>query len=241
LTPPPPGGRSWWKSRTIFSFCHDGGNCLADGNQPATGVVVDSRNLLYGTTPFGGQSVSGTLFKLARSGSGWQNQVLYNFCSLGRCADGQFPTALAQDDAGDLIGGTTFGPHKPGCVKKACGTIFKFAPGTGTLTTLYTFCSQTDCSDGGGPAGPIRILDNGDLVGVAASGGDTSNTSNGGGVLYRLSGATLSVLHDFCGSAGCTDGVSPNGGVVIDSLGRIFGTTALGGDAAEGTVFEFAP
>ena len=243
LTPPPPGGRSWWKARTLFSFCHEGGNCLADGGAPLTGVVVDSRNTLFGTTLIGGQNASGTVFRLDRlrhGGSGWHEQVLYNFCSLGRCADGQSPTALAENDAGELIGGTTLGPHKPGCVRQACGTIFKLVPQTDAFTTLHTFCSETDCADGGGP-GPVRILDNGDLIGVAERGGDSANIAGGGGVLYRLSGTTLTVLHDFCGSAACADGAFPSGGVSIDGQGRMFGTTFGGGTANIGTIFEFAP
>jgi uncharacterized repeat protein (TIGR03803 family) len=236
LNPPPSGGKSWWKLKSLHSFCYDGGNCLGDGMQPSAGVVVDSLNVLYGTTLSGGLNVSGTLFKLV----GENFTHLYDFCSLSRCADGQFPGALAENGAGELIGGTTMGPHRQGCVHRACGTLFDFATATNAFTTLYTFCSQTDCADGAGPNGPVSLQSNGDIIGTAELGGDTANATNGGGVLYRLSGPTLTVLHDFCQSSGCSDSGMPNGGLVVDSLGRIFGTTH-GVVGETGAIFEFAP
>jgi hypothetical protein len=242
LTPPPPGGHSWWRPKVLYSFCHDGGNCLADGFEPLNGVVVDSHSVLYGTTSFGGQNLSGNVFKLTHlpHGGDWSNQVLYNFCSLGHCADGKSPTALVEDDAGNLIGGTDAGPHRQGCVHKACGAIFSLSPETGVLTTLHTFCGEANCADGGGP-GPVHILPNGDLIGTAGRGGDFSNTANGGGLIFRLSGTTYTVLHEFCASAGCTDGSIPGGQITVDAQGRFFGITALGGTANEGTIYEFTP
>lgn len=241
LTPPPPGGRSWWTPKALYSFCPEGGFCPADGRYPASGVVVDSRRVLYGTTLFGGPQDAGTAFKLTRPSGSWEHQVVYDFCSLARCADGRNPSALTESGAGELLGGTLFGPHVPGCIKKTCGTVFDLAPQTGTLTTLHTFCSETDCADGRGP-GPVTILSNGDLLGAAQAGGDSSNVADGGGVLFRLDGsATLSVLHDFCVSENCTDGRAPVGKVVVDGSGRMFGVTSLGGDAGGGTIFEVDP
>jgi uncharacterized repeat protein (TIGR03803 family) len=243
LTPPPSGAkRTWWKSRVLHSFCPEGGNCLADGYQPSSGVVVAANNALYGTTYYGGQFYVGTLFKLARSGGVWTNQVVHTFCGEKHCADGYLPLGLSQSATGELFGVTAYGPHRAGCIERNCGTIFEMSPQAGTFKTLYSFCSLEDCADGYGPSGPVTILDNGDLVGVTGQGGDRANHyPQGGGVLYRLSGTTLSVLHDFCALSNCDDGFGPGGSVVVDGQGRIFGTAGAGGANQGGTIYEFAP
>jgi hypothetical protein len=46
-------------------------------------------------------------------------------------------------------------------------------------------------------------------------------------------------LFDFCHESGCTDGQNPSGGLLVDRLGRLFGTTMDGGRSDQGgTVFE---
>ena len=45
-------------------------------------------------------------------------------------------------------------------------------------------------------------------------------------------------LYDFCSQPGCTDGLYPNGALVMDKKGNLFGTTTSGGAHGEGTVFE---
>src|SRR5580698_900918 len=48
------------------------------------------------------------------------------------------------------------------------GTVFKMTPG-GKLTTLYSFCSQSNCSDGFSPSAPLVQATNGDLYGTTES------------------------------------------------------------------------
>src|ERR1035438_3374497 len=88
-----------------------------------------------------------------------------------------FPyTTLFRSD-GDFYGTTGAGGANE------YGTIFKITPG-GTLTTLYTFCSQTDCTDGALPyAGLVQDTD-GDCYGTTWVGG--SNITDDGTV-FRLS------------------------------------------------------
>jgi hypothetical protein len=50
------------------------------------------------------------------------------------------------------------------------GTIFKITP-SGTLTTLYSFCSQTECSDGEYPEAVLVQGTNGDFYGTTSGGG----------------------------------------------------------------------
>ena len=49
---------------------------------------------------------------------------------------------------------------------------------------------------------------------------------------------TEKVLHSF---AGVTDGAQPNGGLVLDNKGAVYGTTYGGGSGDWGTVYELKP
>lgn len=55
------------------------------------------------------------------------------------------------------------------------------------------------------------------------------------------SAASFTDLHSFCPQPGCTDGNYPTSSLIADSAGDLFGTAALGGNAAWGTIFEFIP
>jgi uncharacterized repeat protein (TIGR03803 family) len=50
---------------------------------------------------------------------------------------------------------------------------------------------------------------------------------------------TEKILHDF--QAGGADGTNPEVGLVMDSHGNLYGTTANGGMGGFGTVFEVTP
>src|ERR1022692_3753285 len=79
--------------------------------------------------------------------------------------DGAGPQAgLVQATNGDLYG-TTYGGGT-----NSAGTIFKITPG-GTLTTLYSFCPPTNCTDGYGPQAGLVQAANGDLYGTTSGGG----------------------------------------------------------------------
>src|ERR1700690_969669 len=75
-------------------------------------------------------------------------QVLYSF--KGNGTDGFYPQAgLVFDTAGNLYG-TTKGNVGSGCGSNGCGTAFELTPAVGggwTEQVLYSFCSQTNCSD----------------------------------------------------------------------------------------------
>ena len=53
--------------------------------------------------------------------------------------------------------------------------------------------------------------------------------------------AKLKTIASFCTEAGCTDGAIPDRKLVMDASGRLYGTTAGGGNSNLGTVFEVAP
>jgi uncharacterized repeat protein (TIGR03803 family) len=68
-------------------------------------------------------------------------------------SDGSWPNlmTLTQGSDGRLYGTTLFGGSN--CTDGlGCGTVFKMTS-SGTLTTLYSFCSQANCTDGDQPVG----------------------------------------------------------------------------------------
>jgi uncharacterized repeat protein (TIGR03803 family) len=206
---------------TLYSFCSI--SCTSGGNP--SGLVQATNEDLYGTTLNGGVFNHGTVFKMTPGGT---LATLYSFCSQGgQCTDGAYPrTGLVQATNGDLYGTTSAG----GAI--GYGTIFKIIP-SGTLTTLYSFCSQSNCTDGFSPGGLVQAT-NEDLYGTTSAGG-----ANGYGTIFRITpSGTLTTLHSFCSQSGCTDGESPEAGLIQDTDGGFYGTTQGGGANGAGTVFR---
>jgi len=216
---------------TLYSFCTIG--CV-DGKSPYAGLVQGSDGNFYGTTEEGGvgefgQAGMGTVFKITPSGA---HTTLYNFC----CGtDGEFPLGgLVQGSDGNFYGTTEQG----GVGSGMGGTIFKITP-SGTLTTLYSFCTQSACSDGTYiPAGLVEGSD-GNFYGTTEEGG---LETYGGGTIFKItpSGA-LTTLYRFCSQSSCSDGEFPYAGLVQGSDGNFYGTTPEGGLFGKGTIFKITP
>jgi uncharacterized repeat protein (TIGR03803 family) len=207
---------------TLYSFCSQTG-CM-DGEVPLAGLVQAANGDLYGTTSGGGANCAttpgcGTVYKMTPGGA---LTTLHSFCSESGCPDGLVPDAgLIQAASGDLYG-TTSG----GGANGNYGTVFKITP-NGNLTTLYSFCAQSGCTDGYSPiyAGLIQATD-GDLYGTTSGGGANGNY----GTIFKITpNGNLTTLYSFCAESGCTDGSAPSAGVTQDTNGRLYGTTGLGG------------
>src|SRR5579862_9477763 len=220
---------------TLFSF--DGNEIgSTDGYDPYFGALVQATNGdFYGTTIGGGTGGWGTLFKITPSGV---LTTLYNFCYPTCAVSGGMPWAgLLQARNGDLYGTTPSGGENGVCPGLGCGTVYKITPG-GSLTTLYTFCSQSGCTDGSGPNGGLVQATNGDLYGMSRGGG----ANNGGTVFKITSSGTLTTLYSFCSQSGCTDGSGPYAGLIQATDGNLYGTTESGGSSnGYGTVFKITP
>jgi uncharacterized repeat protein (TIGR03803 family) len=223
-----------WKETQLYAFT--GG---ADGAIPFAGVAFDSKGDLYGTTTYkGGANVDceygcGSVFRLApHSTGGWQFSHIFAF----NFKNGAVPHGrLVSDTSGNLYGTTTQGGSL------GCGTVFELSPsseGGWRQTWLHSFTQGADGAEGAqGPEGPLLFDAAGNLYGTTPSGGNNFNP----GVAFELSpansgGWTLTPLFTFPGEAS----ENPNGGLISDSKGNLYGTTIHGGDSSSnqwGTVF----
>ncbi len=210
------------KERVLYAFT--GGS---DGYFPSAGLILDKAGNLYGTTRQGGRYGSGTVFELTPSTNGkWIKTVLHHFNSR----DGSFPSASLVSDAAGNIYGTTF----YGSIYNQ-GVVFKLTPGANgewTFTVLHRFNHK----DGSGPFG-LTFDTAGNLYGPTAFGGE-----HGLGVVFRLAPGTSgkwieTVLYSFNGK----DGANPEGGVVFDGVGNLYGATLGGGANYYGNVFKLTP
>lgn len=156
--------------------------------------------------------------------------TLYNFCSLPTCTDGYGPFGgLVQGPEGDFYGTTAQGGAA------FPGTVFRISP-SGTLTTLHSFCSETNCTDGSVAYDGLLLGSDGNFYGTTWAGG-----LNDSGTIFRITpGGALTVLYSFCSVAACADGKYPMGGLTEGADGNLYGTTSEGGSADLGTVFKLA-
>jgi hypothetical protein len=157
--------------------------------------------------------------------------VLYSF-SGG--ADGALPSSgLTLSADGSLYGATTAGGNSK------AGAVFKLTPpasGTGRWSQTVVHSFSSGGADGGYPFASVIIDPWGALYGVAGSGGP-----NGSGLVFKLTPPvapsttwTHTVLHAFNGA----DGAHPQGQLVFDHNGGLYGTTTSGGPNGNGVAFK---
>jgi uncharacterized repeat protein (TIGR03803 family) len=124
--------------KTLHAFCARA--ACADGSSSYAPLVRDSAGNLYGTAFAGGANNLGVVFELVNTGTGYQYEVLHNFCSKSGCPDGKNPVAgLIIDSSGDLYGLAKLGGTYN------LGTLFELIPGssgwpasTSTISNSWT-------------------------------------------------------------------------------------------------------
>lgn len=188
-----------------------------------------------------GAIIFSLLFVLAvtipQSARAQTQSVLYSFCSLPNCADGAIPAPnLVLDGQGNL-----YGVAEGGDSKFYGGVVFELSPGVGE-TLVYNF---GPIGQGIGPNGGLLRDSSGNFYGTTAGGGyDGSQCKRfyGCGLIYKLANGTETVLYTFLG---LTDGDQPNGALVLDKQGNLYGTTYGGGGGTgihkAGTIFRVSP
>lgn len=211
-----------------------------DGMHPESALIQATNSDFYGTTLGGGKHGCywpsygcGTVFKMEAEGA---LTTLYRFCSQANCTDGENPAAgVIQGTDGNLYGTTEFGGANGG------GTLFTITP-SGTLTTLYSFCAQTNCTDGANPLASLLEAADGNFYGTTSAGGANGDcgTNSGCGTIFKLTpDGVLTTLYSFCSQAGCADGEGALSPLIQGTDGNLYGTTSSGGtNGAYGTIFQ---
>jgi uncharacterized repeat protein (TIGR03803 family) len=213
---PQNGGK--WTETVLHSFVGSPG----DGAGPHAGLVRDAEGNFWGTTQNGGSYGFGTIVQLYPE-SFWVDLVFHSF---SRGADGGSPNAgVVLDKAGNKFGTT------PGSFDNLnFGTVFEYSKDE-DYTVLYTFKGGTD---GSVPYGGLVQDKKGNLYGATGGGG-----AMGFGTVFEVdTTGKETVLYSFLDNP---DGVDPNGTLVMDSSGNLYGTTEGGGTANGGTVFKLSP
>ncbi len=212
-----------WNETVIHDFtgCQDGGY--------PTEVTFDPKGNLYGTTEFGGAAgcsePGGVVFQLTpQSGGVWLESEIYSF-DAG--TDGGYPQTLLFDSAGNIYGTADIGG------KNGEGLVFKLTQSDGQWneTDLHSFNGQY-----GFEPESLVLGSGGVLFGTTRYNGQSGN-----GLVYELTpqtGTKETIVYQFTGGS---DGGRPDGAIVLDKAGNIYGGTEEGGSHGVGVIFEVTP
>jgi uncharacterized repeat protein (TIGR03803 family) len=222
--------------QTLVNFSKTNGELA-----PYSPLIQGADGNLYGTTGgFVGPDSYGMAYRMTPAGD---LSTLYNFCSQKGCGDGAFPSdGVIQAGNGNFYGVT----YRGGALD--AGIIYELTP-AGKLTTMHSFCSQTNCTDGELPIGGLIQASNGNFYGTTHVGGANGTAGNYGTIFEITPSRQFTTLYSFCSKANCADGQSPYASLVQASNGNLYGTTVYGGASSYcadqsvgcGTVFEITP
>lgn len=206
-------------------------------NDWPSSALTTSNGMLYGTTFKGGSYGRGTVYSVTPNGG---LRTIYSFKG-GNDTTGPMSVIAHR--------GTLYGIGAGQQAKCACASIFAVTR-SGQEHIVYRF--SPGIRHGEVPIAPLTFDASGNIYGAMVPGGTAggicAEPSRQCGAIFELASAgtpRLRVLHQFTGG---NDGMSPNGGLILDDAGHIFGTTAWGGklDGSSpilgyGTIFQLTP
>jgi uncharacterized repeat protein (TIGR03803 family) len=227
-----------WKETVLHAF---GGS---DGKFPSTRLLVDAHGNVFGTTAKGGSGCGslgcGVAFELTGHGSSWKETVIHAFTNG---TDGGAPSSgLLADTKGALYGATSSGGNH------GSGVVYKLTHSGANWKQQVLFAFDAGTSTAIAPYGELAFDTHGDLFGAAGGGSDCTigHQRFSCGVVYRLTPKKKGMwseanLFEFSKGLG---GWFPNGGLLVNTAGDVFGTTQRSTkDAAGccGVVYELIP
>jgi len=209
---------------TLFSF-NIGTNAITKildlqnttGKRPLAGMMLASNGLLYGTTSEGGDFSFGTIYTLNPTNNAF-NEVH------------QFTPGDGSVSAAELIQASNNNLYGVRGGVSSQGLVFSLNPTTNAYTVPVTFSGP----DGAAPTGALVEALPGTLYGITREGG-----VNGFGVIfsYAFGSGTFTLQHEMT----LSEGSASEGGLVLGSDSKLYGTTSEGGANDLGTLFQFDP
>jgi uncharacterized repeat protein (TIGR03803 family) len=218
LAPKSGGG---WEYRRLYAFQI---GIMSQDLFPGGQLVIDAVGNIYGVTGIR-ESAPGEIYRMSPNSDGsWTETILHVF----DINDGFPGGGLAMDAAGNLYGTNIHGGTS------GLGTVYQLTPnsdGSWSYTVIHNFGPSPDGYDS---MGEVAFDSAGHLYGTTQGGGRFNQ-----GTVFELSpnasgGWKERILYSFTGGA---DQGRPNGPVLLDARGNLYGTTS-NGDNGPGTVFE---
>jgi uncharacterized repeat protein (TIGR03803 family) len=157
-----------WIESILYQFRYP------NGGAPLARVTLDSAGSLYTTFSLFGKNGGGGVLRLSSSHGGTSGTVSFNgnnglLPEAGVTLDSQYRVLYGTT----LAGGENLGGGSG-------GTIFEVVP-PAQIIVLYSFCSQTNCTDGQRPQAGLTSDHAGHLYGTTNAGGLSNN-----GVVFEI-------------------------------------------------------
>lgn len=199
----------------------------------------------------GAFGLAAIVLSMALSVQAQTEKILHTFTGT---IDGSMPNSgVIFDSAGNLYGATEAGGDPDSCLGTGCGVIYQLSPVDGRgwqETMLFRFLSS---ATGAIPTGNVMLNSAGNLLGAVYAGGDAYacyvGNIDGCGMIFEMAPNSPewqeTILRDF--NLGIGGGI-PNGGLIADVSGNLYGTAQNGGTYSGeceysgcGVVFELSP
>jgi uncharacterized repeat protein (TIGR03803 family) len=198
------------------------------------GLITDANGDLFGTTtgidPTTFSTLTnGAVFEVLKTASGYASTPNTLVSFNGTNGETPFGSLIA-DSNGDLFGTTDGGGAND------FGTVFEIVMTAGGYASAPTTLVSFNDEDGVSPKSTLIADSDGDLFGTTVGDGFSVD-----GTVFEIAktaggyASTPTTLVSFDNDDG-----SPNGGLIVDANGDLFGTTENGGATDVGTVFEIA-
>lgn len=204
-------------SGTLFSIDSEGVHRVRDlyyAENLGTNIIDGGDGNIYGVALQPG-GPAGTIYRVKKDGTDFQEKYVtaHFFRSV---------TGLVHTRENEIIALTEGRVQSP-----SMGYLFKFKPNLAGIQTIFNFSREK----GYVPLGDLIQADDGFLYSTTSLGGLYRN-----GVIFKVlpDGTGYVKIHEFSG----VDGRYPEGGVVEDDNGNLYGATTEGGAHNQGVIYK---